>query len=395
MKVLHLVAGDLNKGAAFGAYILHKSLLKNRVESTLLFTGKANNLDLTGCICISNNFEVFFRKIRIRLWRYFLLIFYNHYSNEAFSSGLGVIDIKTLERKYKPDIIHLHWINQSSYKYNSIKNVECRVIWTLRDMWPMVGGHHYDLNYETNDQDKRRSLDISKIIFDYKKKHLSKKVEYVCISKWIKDLAETSPITKNNQIYLINNSVDTKNFFKDESQPIIQFKDQKKLILLGAINLNAKYKGAEYAIEAIQSLDREKYAIASFGKISKQLKDNFKSFQYTDFGQINSRSKMREIFSSSDIYLFPSIAEAFGKTVVESILCETPVVAFNNSGPSEIIEHKVTGYLTDVCDVVGIKEGIDYLSDKFEIDKSFVELTKKRFSPKESALKYINLYNKL
>ena len=151
MKVLHLVAGDLNKGAAFGAYILHKSLLENRVESTLLFTGKANNLDLTGCICISNNFADLFRKIRIRLWRYFLLIFYNHYSNEAFSSGLGVIDISTLERKYKPDIIHLHWINQSSYKYNSIKNVECRVIWTLRDMWPMVGGHHYDLNYEIND----------------------------------------------------------------------------------------------------------------------------------------------------------------------------------------------------------------------------------------------------
>ena len=71
---------------------------------------------------------------------------------------------------------------------------------------------------------------------------------------------KTSPITKNNQIYLINNSVDTKTF-KDESQSLIQFKDQKKLILLGAINLNAKYKGAEYAIEAIQSLDREKYQL--------------------------------------------------------------------------------------------------------------------------------------
>ena len=61
MKVLHLVAGDLNKGAAFGAYILHKSLLENRVESTLLFTGKANNLDF-GCICISNNLQLFLER---------------------------------------------------------------------------------------------------------------------------------------------------------------------------------------------------------------------------------------------------------------------------------------------------------------------------------------------
>ena len=42
-----------------------------------------------------------------------------------------------------------------------------------------------------------------------------------------------------------------------------------------------------------------------------------------------------------------------------------------------------------------IKEGIDYLSDELDIDKIFVDLTKKRFSQKESALKYINLYNKL
>lgn len=50
-----------------------------------------------------------------------------------------------------------------------------------------------------------------------------------------------------------------------------------------------------------------------------------------------------------DVFVSPSLAEAFGQTLLEAISCGTPVVGFNVGGIPDIIQHGYNGYLAEYC----------------------------------------------
>ncbi len=55
----------------------------------------------------------------------------------------------------------------------------------------------------------------------------------------------------------------------------------------------------------------------------------------------------------------PRWIEAFGNTVIESLACGTPVVAYDRGGPAEIIEQGVSGILvSEAAGVPGLIEGV-------------------------------------
>lgn len=66
------------------------------------------------------------------------------------------------------------------------------------------------------------------------------------------------------------------------------------------------------------------------------------------------------LMKSHEMYVLSSRAEGFGRVVIEAMAAGTPVVAFNCSGPSEIIENGVDGYLVE-------KENVKQLAEKMSI----------------------------
>jgi glycosyltransferase involved in cell wall biosynthesis len=50
-------------------------------------------------------------------------------------------------------------------------------------------------------------------------------------------------------------------------------------------------------------------------------------------------------YAAADVYLGPSLEDAFGLPVLEAMACGLPVIASANSGVSEIIEHLSNGLL--------------------------------------------------
>ena len=69
-----------------------------------------------------------------------------------------------------------------------------------------------------------------------------------------------------------------------------------------------------------------------------------------------------EEMAKASVVAFPSKSEAWGLAIAESMLNETPVVAFNcKYGPSDIIEDGVDGYLVPLGDVVGLAERLIHL----------------------------------
>ncbi|WP_048152118.1 glycosyltransferase family 4 protein [Palaeococcus ferrophilus] len=58
------------------------------------------------------------------------------------------------------------------------------------------------------------------------------------------------------------------------------------------------------------------------------------------------REKVREYLQASDVYLSPTIYEAFGIAALEALACGVPVVANNHGGISEVVEHGKTGLVS-------------------------------------------------
>ena len=174
----------------------------------------------------------------------------------------------------------------------------------------------------------------------------------------------------------------------------------KKIILLVATHLDRKYKGFHKFIEAISYLDPKDIEIVTFGEISKKALNKINNFSVTNLGIISSSKKLSSIYSSSYLFAAPSILEAFGKTIGESMLCGTPCVVFGNSGPSELIIHKYTGYVANNTCPKSFAEGLKWLLNldqkKYEkISINCINHAKANYDPAIAAEKYYQNYKLL
>lgn len=401
MRVLHVISGDLDKGAARGAMWLHTELRSQGVDSILFHTGGKHWNDKELAITSSNSvFSVLLVKLVLRFWRHLLSLFYRRSTKELFSSGCGLISLQNLEKRYRPDIIHLHWINHFSVRYSTIADVQAPVFWTLRDMWPFTGGCHYAVDCKQYIDEcgacpvlgSTSNLDLSRLIWNHKKRTNLQNVHFVGISRWVLNEFQQSKLASPKVSY-VPNGIQTKEWFpENEIDDILTFAKGRKIILIGAINLNAAYKGGKFITDLTTKISSEKYCIVAFGKVDSLFTHNLQ-LDVLSLGVITNQSYLRAVYSSCNVYLFPSVLEAFGKTVVESILCGTPVVCFGNSGPGEIVEHGKTGYICDMSNISELVDGVAKAST-LEITPASRMDVARRFSVEHTAKEMINLYTR-
>ncbi len=83
--------------------------------------------------------------------------------------------------------------------------------------------------------------------------------------------------------------------------------------------------------------------------------------------------------------------EPFGLSVVESMYCGTPVIAYNCGSMPELIDHSKTGFL-----VKNIKEAVDALKNIKKIDRKHCHLwTKDKFTVEKMIEGYLKVYEKI
>ena len=95
--------------------------------------------------------------------------------------------------------------------------------------------------------------------------------------------------------------------------------------------------------------------------------------------------------------IVPSLQENLSNAIMESLACGTPVVGFDIGGNSDMIDHKVNGYLANPFDVTDLKDGIEWvLYNKIynELREKSRSKVLKKFDVDVVALKYIDLYKK-
>jgi glycosyltransferase involved in cell wall biosynthesis len=62
-----------------------------------------------------------------------------------------------------------------------------------------------------------------------------------------------------------------------------------------------------------------------------------------NFAGVQSDQQLRELYGSSDLFVFPSRTDTLGQSVMEAQACGLPALVSNEGGPKETVEHNVTG----------------------------------------------------
>lgn len=147
---------------------------------------------------------------------------------------------------------------------------------------------------------------------------------------------------------------------------------QKAVIAAGGI---IPRKGYDMLIEswAMVNAKHPDWELKIFGEGLPQLKEKLtnqiqklnleKSITFCGFTK-----DINEEYFKSSIHTLSSRQESFGMVIVETQACGLPTVAFDcPTGPGEIIQDGVTGFLIKLGDIKGFAEKINYLIEHPEI----------------------------
>jgi glycosyltransferase involved in cell wall biosynthesis len=396
MKVVHFFSGNPNSGAASGALNLLSGLVNKNLEIKIFNDKFDFYIEKKKIYYKPNNYK----KLKSFLFNILdRLSFLSVSKKVKFSNGFtGKLPL-SIDEINKFDILHLHWINNGYFNLNNLNEIKIPIVWTIRDMWPFTGGCHYSLKcekfyeeckkcpsikYLKLGEDKIKNLFFKKSII-----YRNKKINFVSISRWLEGEMKKSKLLKDQKIFQIYNSVDNKNFFPEnlkDSRKELNLPDNKFIILIGSQNFNDKIKDNNKIEEILKKLDN-KFFIISFGNVKKKIKG------IKNFGFIRDKKILRKIYSSANLFVSFAKQEAFGKTIVESIMCNTPVLAKDNLSSSEIIDHKLNGYLIKDDDYIG---GINWIKENFDFKKNYLQLkTSNNFTINHISGEYLKLYKEI
>lgn len=140
-------------------------------------------------------------------------------------------------------------------------------------------------------------------------------------------------------------------------------------LLLIAARLHPE-KGYEYLFRALPEIRRRvsgnvKLLVAGRGPSEEQFRAQVESLGCDDIVRfLGFRKDLPDLMAAADLFVLPSVAEAFGLVLAEALYIGTPIVATRVGGIPEIIDDGVDGVLVEPADSGALAEAIaDLLID--------------------------------
>ncbi|MFA6990382.1 MAG: glycosyltransferase, partial [Candidatus Gastranaerophilaceae bacterium] len=304
-----------------------------------------------------------------------------HKTLHKASRALGWLDffnpssffIPEMEEFKNADVIHLHNIHGAYFSPFLLPQLTALkpTVWTLHDEQSYTGHCSYSFecqkwlencgNCPRLDYYPKLKKDTTEFLINTKKQIYEKAdLTIVCPSMWLADRAKRS-ILKDKDVRVIYNGINTdifKPYDKEKTRIELGLPSNKKILLFSASgSLKNPQKGGDFIIESYNELKKDENIV--FVCIGGN--ENIKNPNWIDIPYIQDPNLLAKYYSAADIFIYPSLVEAFGLVIAESMACETPVVAFNYSAVPEIIDHKQNGYLANYKDKKDFINGIKSL----------------------------------
>ncbi len=405
MKILIVNESDSRGGAARAAYRLHRSLLEQNIDSQMLVQNKeSDDHTIIGPVTKTQRALSKMRPTLDEL----PASFYKDRTKTIFSpSWLPFSNIVKKINEIDPDIVHLHWVCGGMIRIEDIVHIKAPIVWSLHDNWVFTGGCHIMWDCKKY-QDacgacprlgSTKEHDLSRKIFNRKQKTFSQieNITIVGLSKWLNKCSTNSILLKDRKHINLPNPIDTtifKPFDKEEPRELWNLPKDKKLVLFGAMTTNDINKGFNKLSDALHKIKDEKVELVVCGSSEPKESQNF-GFKMHYLGHLHDDVSLVTLYSAVDVMIVPSLQENLSNAIMESLACGTPVVGFNIGGNSDMIDHKINGYLAKPFDTADLAYGIDWIlkNENYEnLAKNAREKVLKHFDSRVVAQKYIELY---
>ncbi|MCL2792957.1 MAG: glycosyltransferase family 4 protein [Spirochaetaceae bacterium] len=417
MKILIINTYDISGGAARAAFRLHEALLQNNIDSQMLVADKRS--DISSVITpYQSKFEKLFWKLCFFRDQ---LSAKKHKKTEGKKFGpLSVAKIKNKKlvkaiNSINPDIVHLHWICHGFLAIEDIARINAPIVWSLHDMWAFTGGCHYVGGVDKECDKYTRSCGSCELLESNKAKDLSFKVlqrkkkayakvksmTIIGLSKWLQSCTKSSSLFTDKRVINLPNPINTglfKPFDIRAARKLFNLPEDKKLVLFGAMDATSTpYKGFTELIKALNKIKTENVEFVVFGSSEPKNPPSLPCKVHY-LGHLHDDITLVLLYSACDVIIVPSKRENLSNVIMESLSCGTPVVCFDIGGNSDMVTHKVSGYLAQPFDTSGLAEGIDWVLNNEnceELSKNAREKIVNEFDHSIVVKKYIDLYKEV
>jgi glycosyltransferase involved in cell wall biosynthesis len=411
MKILHFNYSDQLGGSGVAIMRLHEALKKyHKIDSLIKVNEKSSSAnDVLGPL---NSLDMSLNLLKTR-FSYQLKKFSKIDSSATHSVALLPSSTKKIIKNIDPDIVHLHWINNEMMSIREIGQIQKPLLWTFVDMWPVCGSEHYTFEdnflngYNDKSINNSQRFDLNKWVWKRKKKHwVNNKFKIVCISNWLTNLVQKSLLFKDFDVSTIPPCIEEKKWTpldKNASRKILEIDENIPVLLFSAANgTKEKRKGFDFLLKILDDpfYINNKCKLIIIGKLDQEHKKKLK-IDYINFADNYSNNSLllRILYSSSDLILAPDILATFNQVVLEANSCQTPAISFSNTGTSDIIEHKNTGYLSKFNDAEDLNNGIKWCLKEIKNNNylgiNARERVKNLFSSEKISSRYTSVYDEL
>jgi len=298
--------------------------------------------------------------------------------------------LKQIIREEKVDLLHAHVWNPASCRYAFVAANSMNI--------PVVTTEHdpFKLSFLKNLFKKHTLKSISKII---------------TVSNENKRVISTLYPKFKDKIAVIHNGIDTtwwqSQLLRFTEEDLLKIKKEvfacapDALIITAVAELHER-KGLKYLIEATAKLATKypniKTIIVGEGPHHEQLENLITELKIeNNVLLVGKRNNIPEILKSSNIFVLPSVREAFGLVNLEAMLTPLPIVASKVGGIPEIVINKETGILVESENSQALKEALEKLIKSPELRENYATAGKNRakenFSADKMAIQYEKIYS--
>jgi glycosyltransferase involved in cell wall biosynthesis len=111
------------------------------------------------------------------------------------------------------------------------------------------------------------------------------------------------------------------------------------------------------------------------------------------------RRDVAQLLAACDVFALPSFEEPFGLVYAEAMAMKRPVVGLTNGGTPEVVEHEMSGLLSEPNDVAGLARNLITLLRDPELRARMGEYgrrdVERRFNPSRLARDFAQVYQQL
>jgi glycosyltransferase involved in cell wall biosynthesis len=383
MRILQVSTFDGKFGASIAARRLHQALLSGGHDSNffvreIIFDGARTSKP----------------KGKLRQWGFHLasqldrvpLLLYPNREPVDFSPNWVPSEIVGEVKTFAPDVVHLHWVQSCFVPTHDFRNLK-PLVWTPHDMWAFTGGCHYTSGCDRYMTGCGRcpilksslDLDITSVAWKQKRRVFDKirsSLQIICGSNWLAGLVRQSPLLEGVSVHVLPNPINT-NIFKPMdkgfARRLLNLPEGIPLLAFGKTQKSDYRKGFDLLNQALirfgtQSANTE-LGLVTFGKIVGG-GEKPKNMRIWELGILQDELSLCALYNAVDVLAVPSREENLANTIAESLCCGTPCLAFDIGGNSDLVQHKVNGYLAKPESTEDLAEGLEWILQNLGVKQS-------------------------